>query len=186
MLGSHRAAVHFDPAAGGWINQSQLMSTGVHSPGTKAESGNGNLRGARPTSPPTASSKSYGIKLGPTEILMMNHQEKNPFSLPTCKQSAPARQAHPPFCIRIPHAHARAKQRVHPLLAFFCCTLRLGVGDQQPRLVRQAGRGGAGRQQDLWSPPLNTKWRGLPSSERCSLLMRGCVREIASACASSA
>ena len=102
MLDSHRAAVHFDPAAGGWINQSQLMSTGVHSPGTKAESGNGNLRGARPTSPPTASSKSYGIKLGPTEILMMNHQEKNPFSLPTCKQSAPARQAHPPFCIRFP------------------------------------------------------------------------------------
>ena len=114
MLDSHRAAVHFDPAAGGWINRSQLMSTGVHSPGTKAQSGNGNLRGPRTSSPQMSnaeSGKSYGIKLGPTEILLMEHQEKNPFSLPACKQ-----QSTPLFVL--PHARVRTSKPT-PCLLFF-------------------------------------------------------------------
>ena len=86
-------AVRFDPIAGGWISESQFNSTGVHSPGTKEEGGNGNLRSGAPAvtikEEPAPGSKSYGITLGPTEMLLMQSQEKNPFSFPSCTRSSP-------------------------------------------------------------------------------------------------
>ena len=101
--------MHFDPSAGGWINVSQLTSTGEHSPGTKAD-GNGNLRYPRSVSPTMGEPeavKSYGIKLGPTEMMMIKQQEKDPFSQPTCTQRrkdesvAPAFLCFPPPAARL-------------------------------------------------------------------------------------
>jgi hypothetical protein len=74
----------FSPDQGGWINHSQVKSTGAFSPGVKEVTHNGNLKLGVAESPPVRPpGQSYGITLGPTELLQMQHAEKNPFSFPS-------------------------------------------------------------------------------------------------------
>ena len=84
----------FDPSAGGWICESQIKSMGAFSPGTK-ESGNGNLRlspdrargnfskiADKMLSPEKPNEWKSAIKLGPTERLINQYQQDNPFTFP--------------------------------------------------------------------------------------------------------
>lgn len=74
----------FSPEKGGWINQSQVKSSGAYSPGVKEATHNGNVKASIEESPPVRPpGKSYGIKLGPTEMLMMQHSANNPFTFPS-------------------------------------------------------------------------------------------------------
>ena len=90
--------MRFDALAGGWITEAQLKSTGAFSPGTR-ESGNGNLRPLSYRSPPgdalaraasafmpreatAAAQWKSAIKLGPTERLINQYQQDNPYTFP--------------------------------------------------------------------------------------------------------